>query len=406
MFVQIHILQSLPPGNVNRDDTGQPKKCTFGGVTRGRISSQCLKRNIRLSKMFESTFGEKLAKRTKFLPTLVGEELKDMKGFPADDIEGVMKGVAGLFKKESKTEGDSKDEDTGITPQLVFIPPPFAKKIAQLVSELREKSSKAYEQFIGKAKKGKKDDADVKKDIDAFVAEAFEARESLSIDVGLFGRMTTSNLVKDVEAACQVAHAISTHEALVQGDYFTAMDDAQNDYLTTQLDKKGAAFLGSGDTVTFFNSAVYYKYLNVDVDALLETLGHEHAEQAVKAVGMLIKAAALATPTGKQNSFAAHSAPELILVEVSGTKQPISLANAFLEPVTGNNLMASSVEALVDYHNDFAVAYETGDTQRYVLAVGKSSKEAASKINDAQDVKNIDALVDSVQDSVSVAEAS
>ena len=400
MFVQIHILQSLPPGNLNRDDTGQPKKCTFGGVTRGRISSQCLKRNIRLSEMFESTFGEKLAKRTKFLPTLVGEELKDIKGFPADDIDGVMKGVAGLFKK------DSKDDDLGTTPQLVFFPPPFAKKIAQLVSELREKSSKAYEKFIGKAKKGKKDDAEVKKAIDAFMAEAFEARESLSIDVGLFGRMTTSNLVKDVEAACQVAHAISTHEALVQGDYFTAMDDAQNDYLTTQLDKKGAAFLGSGDNVTFFNSAVYYKYLNVDVDALLETLGHEHAEQVVKAVGMLIKAAALATPTGKQNSFAAHSAPELILVEVSGTKQPISLANAFLEPVTGNNLMASSVEALVDYHNDFAVAYETGDTKRYVLAVGKSSKEAASKINDAHDVESIKALVDSVQDFVSVAEAS
>ena len=88
MFVQIHMLQSMPPGNLNRDDTGQPKKCVFGGVTRGRISSQCLKRNIRHSAQFRDAFGDALASRTKDLPRMVGDELRQnpQLGVPADDL--------------------------------------------------------------------------------------------------------------------------------------------------------------------------------------------------------------------------------------------------------------------------------------------------------------------------------
>ena len=111
MFIQIHMLQSLPPGNLNRDENGMPKKCLFGGVTRGRISSQCLKRNIRWSREFTETFGESgLADRTRYLPKLVGEELKDTKGVPNDDIEKLMQVLGSYFGKESKS-------DTGMTGQ-------------------------------------------------------------------------------------------------------------------------------------------------------------------------------------------------------------------------------------------------------------------------------------------------
>lgn len=392
MFVQMHMLQSMPPGNLNRDDTGQPKKCLFGGVARGRISSQCLKRNIRLSSQFQEAFGGALAQRTKYLPRLVADALGGS-GLPADEIEGVKAGIAAQFKKEMKGDADTEGADqagdgsaTDVTPQLVFFPAPFAVKIARLVEELRKSQPKAYARLIGrKVKGGKEDDKEAEDALAKFRDEAFRARESMSVDVGLFGRMTTSDLVADVEASCQVAHAISTHEALIEGDYFTAMDDRQDDFIASQTKSGGAAFLGSGDTVTFFNSAVYYKYLNVDTDALAKALGQGAEAQARKAAGVLLEAAALATPTGKQNGFAAHSVPEVILVEVSAVKRPISYANAFLRAVQGPDLMLESAQALGAHCHSIASAYAPADVRRFLLSIGSASgvpfAPQASRVN-------------------------
>ena len=380
MFVQIHMLQSAPPGNLNRDDSGQPKKCLFGGVTRGRISSQCLKRNMRLSPLFQEAFGEQLAKRTKYLPRLVADAVLQAGVIPEKEIDGIKTGIAAQFKKEAKAEAEGDDQDAGdngvsatdVTPQLVFFPPAFAVKIAELLADMRKGRPKAYKKFIGEMeKRSKEEDKAADEAIQAFRDAALKARESLSVDVGLFGRMTTSDIVVDVEAACQVAHAISTHETLIESDYFTAMDDLQQSFVMSQTQSGGAAFLGSGDTETFFNSAVYYKYLNIDTDALMKTVGD--ANKVRHAVGVMVQAAALATPTGKQNSFAAHSVPELVLVEVSKRKQPISYANAFLEPVQGDDLMLESARALGQYCGSIATAYAAPDTQRFMLAVGKAA---------------------------------
>ena len=378
MFVQIHMLQSVPPGNLNRDDAGQPKKCLFGGVTRGRISSQCLKRNMRLSPLFQEAFAEQLAKRTKYLPRLVADAVLEAGVIPEKEIDGIKAGIAAQFKKEAKAEAEGDDaaetasSATDTTPQLVFFRPAFATKIAELLGEMRKSHPQAYKKFIGeKEKRSKEEDKAADEAIQAFRDAALNARESLSVDVALFGRMTTSDIVVDVEAACQVAHAISTHETLIESDYFTAMDDMQQSFVTSQTQGGGAAFLGSGDTETFFNSAVYYKYVNIDTDALMKTVGD--TDKVRHAVGVMVQAAALATPTGKQNSFAAHSVPELVLVEVSKRKQPISYANAFLEPVQGDDLMLESVRAMDQYCGSIAAAYAPPDTQRFMLAVGKAA---------------------------------
>ena len=161
MFVQMHMLQSMPPGNLNRDDTGQPKKCLFGGTTRGRISSQCLKRNIRLSPLFQEAFVGAVANRTKYLPRLVADAL--LSRIPAEEIEGVKAGIAGQFRKESKSDAE-EDGDIGetsgadITPQLVFFPPPFAAKVADLVVDLKKRQPKAYAKLIGRKEKRSKDE--------------------------------------------------------------------------------------------------------------------------------------------------------------------------------------------------------------------------------------------------------
>jgi len=220
------------------------------------------------------------------------------------------------------------------------------------------------------------------------------------VDIALFGRMTTSDLVVNVEAACQVAHAISTHETMIEGDYFTAMDDRKHLYVTSQVEQAAAGFMGTGDTMTFFNASVYYKYLNLDLDALRKHLPSLSDEEAAKAAGVLLAAAAYATPTGKQNSFASHSVPELILVELSDLKRPISYANAFLQAVedgSGRNVMTESAKALAAYVDTIAVAYAPADMGRALLAIGPASIDLGAE---HERVDTMEKLVDCVVRSI------
>lgn len=401
MFVQIHMLQSLPPGNVNRDDRGQPKMCMFGGVTRGRISSQAQKRAIRFSQEFADAFGSALGSRTRYLPQMVADEVKRLS--PAtknDELDKIKAALAAQFKKEKK--GRTQDEDdgrgeenlsesdgaadgdgaTGCTGQIVFISQPFAAEAAEQLANFRTADPKAYRMFLGdRTERGtsKSDQDALKKTVDRLIENIGVASKSLTVDIGLFGRMTTSDLVVDVEAACQVAHAISTHEVITENDYFTAADDLQKRYASGQVGRAGAGFVSDEG---FFNSAVYYKYLNADLDALQKHLQSEGARGAARAGAALLKAAACANPTGKQNSFAAHGVTELILVEVSRIRRPMSYANAFLQAVEGGrgrNLMTESVRALYEYIDSVAGAFAPSDTRRALLAIGGASRPQLPK---------------------------
>jgi CRISPR system Cascade subunit CasC len=412
MFVQIHMLQSMPPGNLNRDDTGQPKKCIFGRVTRARISSQCLKRSIRHSMQFKEAFGDAIADRTTYLPRMVADELKELKAdISEDDLNKIKASLASKFKAEKRGSPESADEEgqddpqvdstpsatTDQTGQLVFFPPPFAKEVARLMLQFMSDQAEAYNAWVSGKKKDRHEFSD---DIARFEGEVLKASKSLTVDIGMFGRMTTSDLVVNVEAACQVAHAISTHEALIESDWFTAMDDKKAEFASGQTQVAGAGFIGSGESETFFDSAVYYKYLNLDVDALKKHLSWED-DKAANAAGVLLAAAARANPTGKQNSFAAHGVPELILVEVSRAKCPINYANAFLKPVEGADLMAESAKALGGYVDAVAKAFCPSDMWRVLLAVGSASVDIAGAVK----VHTLDALVESVAELVKKGDA-
>jgi CRISPR system Cascade subunit CasC len=412
MFVQIHMLQSMPPGNLNRDESGQPKRCLFGGVTRGRISSQCLKRNIRKSDQFKEAFSGKLADRTKDLPKMVADVLEKRESAISGDLDELMLALAAKFKRDESDrdsdeesekqsgsnpakKSDSGEENCGMTRQLVFFPETFATRVAELVFELRGSDPIAYNRFLGrkeqkKGEKKKKDEHD--KRIAQFVKDVRFASEKLTIDIGLFGRMTTSDLLVNVEAACQVAHAISTHEVMVESDYFTAMDD--------RSEKPGAAYMGTGGDRTFFNSAVYYKYLNLDVNALMKHLPSMTSQDAGNAAAILVSAAVHAYPTGKQNAFASFGVPELILIELTKSKRPISYANAFLQAVEGGigiNLMKESAKALQEYIGSVVTAFESEDLRRLLLAVGPASIE----ITNARKVEKLEKLLESVANQVS-----
>ena len=336
MLIQIHILQNYAPSNLNRDDTGSPKTAYFGGVQRGRISSQCLKRSIRLSETFADAFQEDdlLATRTKRLPGLVEKALKSLTG-DEEVIAAIVQRVPEIGKAADRSK-KSTEEEKGVlvTKQLIFLAENEILPLAQkLLALYQEKDEKAWAKL------------DLNKALGASVPR--------SVDIAMFGRMTTSDAFQDVQAAVQVAHAISTNAVEQEFDYFTAVDDLQPSA------EPGASMIGDVE----YNSSTYYKYINVHWDGLVENLGGD-VTVARQAVLSLLEAAAIAQPSGKQNTFAAHNLPDLILVEVREKNLPVSYANAFIKPARQDfkhTLMEDAIAKLNDYMTRVGTAYNLAE---------------------------------------------
>lgn len=324
MLYEIHMLKNYPPTNLNRDDTGAPKTCLFGGVMRGRVSSQCLKRSWRTSPSFRAEIGdENLGIRTRKLPMLVAEKLVEM-GVTQEFADAIQPRLTGIGNKEGK-----ETKDGNATAQVIFYANEDIAAVAETVKALLENCKTVKDVQKLKAK-----------DIQAAVTGA-DVRP-VTLDIALFGRMVTSDAFRDVEASMQVAHAISTNKVSVESDYFTAMDDMLSG---SSVDELGAAMIGDVD----FNASCYYVYASIDTDALAENLKYaENAQDIVrKAIPALIRAMAFTDPSGKQNSFAGHVMPSVVMVECKEKKIPTSMVNAFVEPVgKGGDLVKQSAEKL------------------------------------------------------------
>lgn len=325
MLYEIHMLKNYPPTNLNRDENGAPKTCLFGGVNRGRISSQCLKRTWRTSSVFQQEIGaENLGVRTRKLPDLVGDKLLEM-GVPENYVELVVPKISGFGTKEG-----TENKKGSYTAQVIFFGPQDIQAAAEAVKGILDRCKNEKEV---KALKGK--------DLQAAVSGVKD--RAVTLDIALFGRMVTSDAFRDVEASMQVAHAISTNKVAVESDYFTAMDDLLRG---ETADESGAAMIGDID----YNSSCYYIYASLDTDVLKENLKDaENADEIIaKAVPALLRTMAFTNPSGKQNSFAGHVLPGAVLVECKNTKIPTSMVNAFVEPVRGGgrDLLGNSVERL------------------------------------------------------------
>ena len=324
MLYEIHMLKNYPPTNLNRDDTGAPKTCLFGGVMRGRVSSQCLKRSWRTSPSFRAEIGdENLGIRTRKLPVLVAEKLVEM-GVTQEFADAIQPRLTGIGNKEGK-----ETKDGNATAQVIFYANEDIAAVAETVKALLENCKTVKDVQKLKAK-----------DIQAAVTGA-DVRP-VTLDIALFGRMVTSDAFRDVEASMQVAHAISTNKVSVESDYFTAMDDMLSGNSMNEL---GAAMIDDVD----FNSSCYYIYASIDTDALAENLKYaDNAEEIVrKAIPVLLRTMAFTNPSGKQNSFAGHVMPSVVMIECKEKKIPTSMVNAFVEPVgKGGDLVKQSAEKL------------------------------------------------------------
>lgn len=363
MLIEVHILQNHAPSNLNRDDTGSPKEAVFGGYKRARISSQCIKRSLRRSEIFEELLAGRLATRTRSLPELVrGNLLK--RGLSEEMAEIGAKKASG-FGTDAGTETKPNASGHYRTAQTMFLSDADVEAVVGVIADAaaKAKDAAAFDKVSAK---------DLQK------AAEDKGYRPAAVDIALFGRMVTSEAFLDVEASSQFAHAISTHKIDHEFDYYTAVDDLER----SADDEAGGGADMIGDVE--FNSACYYKYFNVHVDGLLDNLtgkafkreasGEDVSnarETAAKAIVALIEAACRVTPSGKQNSFAAHQPPSLVWIEVRDRNLPVSYANAFSQPVNPKaapGLEQGSAEHLKKEAETLAEMYGLEATRRWLLA--------------------------------------
>ena len=318
MFLQFHLLTAYGPSSPNRDDQGRPKQAIVGGVPRLRMSSQSVKRALRESSFFALDLAEHKGIRTKRMHESLVKKLTEAGTSPADAKRAADK-VAATFGKLEAPDKDSVDANTVAT-TLAFISPDewaFAHELA------------------AKAAAGK--ELPTEKELKRLILRKADG----AIDIAMFGRMLAEEPDFNREAAVQVAHAITTHRAQAEDDWYSAVDDLSN------AAKPGAGHLGENG----FGSGIFYQYVCVNVDLLTENLNNDKG-LARKALAALASALPVTTPRGKQSSHAHHPVAYYIRAE-RGHRAPRDLSGAFFTPVDArlrelavNDLQSGSISAM------------------------------------------------------------
>lgn len=325
MLIEIHMIQNHSPANLNRDDLGAPKTCIFGGTTRARISSQCLKRSIRRSPEFTTALELDGGVRTRRLV----EEIARAEAGPGQEMdEDTIKKIRRVFE-EGGVPLKKEDNTFDI---LFFLPQSAIQEMGAAAHNGNDNLGQKFAEIIGKFVK--------------------------TPDIALCGRMTEFDAKGPfkslkgrftVEAALSAAHAISTHAVINEVDYFTAADDVSGQ-------DAGAAHVNEA----LFNSACFYKHFVIDFEQLTENLAGD-VELACKTVRSFLDAASKTNPSGKQHAFAAFNPPDGVLIEVkTESATPVSYANAFADSIpekTERGLIGESIARLGQYAHDLAVGY-------------------------------------------------
>lgn len=346
-FIQLHLLTAYPPANLNRDDQGSPKTAKMGGYDRLRVSSQCLKRTWRTSDLFQAAMGGHLGARTKLLGIDIYKRLTAA-GIKEKDAKDWTKAIAGVFGKLKTAEKDKPLAELEIE-QLAHVSPVEQQAIKALTEKL-----------IAEQRAPEKDELNL-----------LRLREQ-AVDIALFGRMLASSPAFNIEAACQVAHAISVHSVVIEDDYFTAVDDLNNG-----LEDMGAAHIGE----TRFAAGLFYAYICINRDLLVKNLdGNEAlANQAIRA---LTEAAVKVAPEGKQNSFASRAYASYVLAE-QGDQQPRSLSVAYLKPLSRDNedFLADAIKLIAEQKDSFDQVYGACADNRYELNVSEKQGTLAGLLD-------------------------
>lgn len=344
-YIDIHVIQTVPPSNVNRDDTGSPKSAVYGGARRARVSSQAWKRATR--QRFKEDMDEAgLGYRTKRAAALIGERIQRLRPDLSEDEQakraGAVLAALGMKLEPKRRKADAVGEATPFesSTYLTFFSADQLDQLAQLAVD-EDKPTKKQAQKAADTKHG--------------------------VDVSLFGRMVADDPSLNVDASVQVAHALSTHAVDTEADYYTAVDD-----VSAREEETGAGMIGTIE----FNSSTLYRYATLNIDQLFTNL--EDTEATARAAAAFVKGFVLSMPTGKQNTFANRTRPDAVVVMVR-EGAPVNLVGAFEVPVTNSSggYVQVSANALAAYASEVDGAYGQGPSSSYVLLVGERTAALA-----------------------------
>ncbi len=364
-FLQLHILTNYPPANLNRDDTGRPKTALMGDAQRLRVSSQCNKRAWRTSDAFTSALMQgqttpstpvvvkwdeaphpHLGTRTKEVGVQVHKALM-ARGVKDKDAKVWAASIAQQFGKLQKEKKDSPLNELRIE-QLCHVSPEERAAVDALVQASADRKSAPIDDEL-----------------------ALLRAPQAAVDIAMFGRMLANSPAYNVEAAVQVAHAVTVHKAAVEDDWFTAVDD-----LNTGLEDKGAGHIGERG----FGAGLFYQYVCVDRELLGRNLG-DNTTLAKRALGALLHATTKVAPTGMQNSHGSRAYASYVLAE-KGNQQPRSLVQAFLKPVKpgdGGDMLDLAVKAVEQRCINFDKVYGAGADGRCRIDVENPERPTLPK---------------------------
>jgi len=353
MYIELHLIQNFAPANLNRDDTNNPKDCEFGGVRRARISSQCIKRAIRKAPVFTETTGMEIGQRTKRVIERLRKQIGAAK--PEAEVNAILPAFVPAFLSKM-------DKDGQRTAVLLYLS----------ATEIEGISNKLLENWAELADE-KKRTATAER-LAKELTKEYKGRTSAP-DIALFGRMLAEKPELNLDAACQVAHALSTHRVTMEMDFYTAVDDLNPD------DTAGAGMMG----FTGYNSACFYRYARIDFSQLIKNLGSDdNADMAQRSVEAFLRASEAAIPSGKKNSHAQECRPSFMLAVLrSDNSAGWSLVNAFEKPVNAESeqgLIEGSIHRLDEHFNRLQGFYDDNSVKAIAVALpsGAVSEESLS----------------------------
>jgi CRISPR system Cascade subunit CasC len=375
-FLQFHTLTSYPASLLNRDDAGMAKQIPFGGSSRTRISSQCLKRHWRShtgDHALATVAGEmglavrsREAFRRKVAEPLIAE------GLPAATVEAVvgdlMRQALGESAKKEKARKDADGDEDGDAESASPAAKPTIDPLHTgqvVVLGIRELAfiRDLARTIVPTVKDPKKAGDAVKAALGKDGLANLKATAHAGLDAAVFGRMVTSDVLARCDAAIHVAHAFTVHAAQSEADYFSAMDE-----LTRDAGETGAGHINSTDLTT----GLFYGYVAVDVGLLISNLGGD-AGLAGRTIAALVHLIATVSPGAKLGSTAPHSFSHLLLAE-AGSRQPCTLANAFLAPVpTRGKLLQATYESLAQEVAELDANFGAAPERTVMVRGGKIS---------------------------------
>lgn len=348
LFLDIHAIQAVPPANINRDDTGSPKTAQFGGITRARVSSQCWKRAIRnYFKEYSSinNVGMRTNELVSYIANLITKQDSTIK---EDDA---LKLAEETIKKAGiSTTGRKSNPDHKIIKAPFFISCKEAEAFAAAC--IAKETKKETLQNI--------------------------LKDDISIDIALFGRMLADDPSLAVDAAAQVAHAISTHAIEDEFDFYTAVDEALPE------GQMGASMM---DTIEY-NSSTLYRYANIGLHNLYGQFLHDRHDKkdVIDTAKLFVDAFIKSMPTGKINSFAYQTLPQAIIVSLRDDR-PVNMITAFEKPIKSENGYTDpSIKKLFEEYGKYDKILDKPRFTEYLildeLNVGEIDGNAAHNLND------------------------